>query len=190
MPAAEIKTHNVAPDDRRSANGVAELLRSGSIESVSLVVRRPEGRAESVTLNGSLVETIRDLIGLVQTSDQVGMFSDDPELTPEQASDLLGMSRPTVVQRIKSGELPARMVGAHHRIRMSEALAFKRHEEERTSLEISARRESARFAVANTVMEGGTVLLETEALLEHWSQGEIDDEELIEQTVQRFAPGA
>lgn len=36
-----------------------------------------------------------------------------------------------VVQRIKCGDLKARMVGAHHRIKMSEVLAFGAREAER-----------------------------------------------------------
>jgi hypothetical protein len=76
-------------------------------------------------------------------------------------------------------------------------LAVKTHhvaagqEAERNSAfaDIAARKGSVRFAIANTVIEGGTVLPETEALLESWAQGEIDDDELMEQTLQRFELG-
>lgn len=193
MVATAVKTHLVAPDERLSAKGVSDLLaRAGSRGSVKLVVQPVRGRVETVSISESLLETIRELIGLVQGSEQVGMFADDPDVTPEQASDMLGMSRPTVVQRIKCGDIKARMVGSHHRIRMSDLLAFQRQEAERNSAlaDISARKGSVRFAVANTVMEGGTVLPETEAVLESWAQGEIDDDELMEQTLQRFGPGA
>ena len=59
------------------------------------------------------------------------MFSDDPEISPETASGILGMSRPMVVQRIKCGDLKASMVGAHHRIKMSDIVAFRKREAER-----------------------------------------------------------
>ncbi len=36
-----------------------------------------------------------------------------------------------------------------------------------------------KIAVANTVIEGGHVLPETERLLDGWARGEIDDDELM-----------
>ena len=48
-----------------------------------------------------------------------------------------------------------------------------------------------KIAVANTVIEeGGHVLPETQGLLDGWARGEIDDDELMEQTLKRFGPGA
>ena len=52
------------------------------------------------------------------------------------------------------------------------------------------RRRSVRFSMANTSIEGGSVLPETEALLESWAQGKIDDDELMARTLQRFGPDA
>jgi hypothetical protein len=50
-----------------------------------------------------------------------------------------------------------------------------------TATEIAARKDAVRFAIANTEIDGGVVLPEARSLLERWVQGEIDDEELIEQ---------
>lgn len=191
MPAAFVRTHPIASNDRQSAQGMVALLRSGEIESASLVIRRDKGQTESVTIASSLIEVIAEYVAVIQNSKEVGIFADDPEVTPEQAAELLGMSRPTVVQRIRQGEIKGRMVGAHHRIPMSEVLAFRRKEEERnaTLADLASRENSKRFAVANTVMEGGSVLPPTETLLDTWSKGEINDEDLIAQTLQRYAPG-
>lgn len=52
-----------------------------------------------------------------------------------------------------------------------------------------ARSDSVRFAIANNAIEGGHVLPETEAALDEWARGEIDDDDLIEQTLKRFGPG-
>jgi hypothetical protein len=72
------------------------------------------------------------------------------------------------------------MIGTHHRIRMSDLITFRRRELERASADFEARAASVRFAVASTVMEGGQVLPETEGLLDEWTRGEIDDDELME----------
>lgn len=44
-------------------------------------------------------------------------------LTTQQAADLLGVSRPTVVRLIKSGELAAERIGNRHRLVLDDALA-------------------------------------------------------------------
>lgn len=193
MVATALKTHVVAPEERSSAKGLLDLLAEaggGGIGQVKLVFEPTLGRKSAVVVPDGLVDVIRDLAGLIEGSRQVSLFADDPEVTPEQASDLLGISRPTVVQRIKQGDLNARMVGAHHRIRMSDLIAFRQQETKKADAEFEARSKAARFAVANTVIEGGHVLPETEELMNEWARGEIDDDELIEQGLKRFGPGA
>lgn len=68
--------------------------------------------------------------------------------------------------------------------------ADQRREMEKSESEFEARSKAARFAVANTVIEGGNVLPETEELMNEWARGEIDDDELIEQGLKRFGPDA
>jgi excisionase family DNA binding protein len=193
MAATAIKSHEITPEERLSAKDFSDAIASArSSGTVKIVVEQLSGALVAVPISESFVEAIRELSALIRGGKQVGMFADDPEVSPEQASDLLGISRPSVVQRIKRGDINARMVGAHHRIRMSDLLTFQQREAERRSspAEIEARAASARFAIANTAMEGGTILPETEALCDQWIRGEIDDDELMEQTLQRFGPGA
>jgi excisionase family DNA binding protein len=120
-------------DERVSAKQVSDLLaRFNSLGGQVRLVIEPEGEApQTVTVDKSLAEAFRQLSALVQTGDKVSMFVDDKELSPEDASDLLGFSRPMVVQRIKCGDLKARMVGTHHRIKMSDLLVFREREAER-----------------------------------------------------------
>lgn len=47
-------------------------------------------------------------------------------LTTQQAADLLGVSRPTVVRLIKSGELAAERIGNRHRLVLDDVLAYRR----------------------------------------------------------------
>ena len=46
------------------------------------------------------------------------------EVTPTEASVMLDMSRPQVRRMMDRGMLPFRMVGTHHRIRVSDIHAF------------------------------------------------------------------
>lgn len=49
----------------------------------------------------------------------------EPQLTTQRVAELLGVSRPTVVRLIDSGELAATKVGKHRRILLTDALAFR-----------------------------------------------------------------
>lgn len=48
----------------------------------------------------------------------------DAEVTPNQAANLLGVSRPQVRKMMDAGALEFRMVGSHHRIPVSSIRAF------------------------------------------------------------------
>ena len=133
MVATSVMRHAVADGERDAAKSVSDLIvlfsRIGG--SLKLVVESQDGSPRETLVGQGLAQAFLQLSDLIQSGREVSMFSDDPEISPEMASDLLGISRPMVVQRIKCGDLNARMVGAHHRIKMSDILAFRAKEAER-----------------------------------------------------------
>jgi excisionase family DNA binding protein len=52
----------------------------------------------------------------------------DDEVSAQEAADLLKVSRPYLLNLVKKGVMPCRMVGAHHRIPMSAVIAYKREQ--------------------------------------------------------------
>ena len=69
----------------------------------------------------------------------VTVFESDAELTPNEAADLLHMSRPHLLKFLDGGELDFHRVGTHRRIRMSDLMDF------------IDRRERAKAAIAHAL---------------------------------------
>jgi excisionase family DNA binding protein len=133
MVGTSVSKHIVQEDERASATAVADLLGHTGPGIARLVFEPETGAAQTVEIARNLVEAILQLSRLIQTGKEISMIVDDPELSPEEASDVLGMSRPMVVQRIRFGDLAARKVGAHHRIKTSDLFAFQAREAERNA---------------------------------------------------------
>jgi excisionase family DNA binding protein len=87
----------------------------------------------SVTIHGRQVEIpaalVRALIEaakLMSEGHAIDVIPADEEVSAQEAADLLKVSRPYLLNLVKKGVLPCRMVGAHHRIPMGAVIAYKR----------------------------------------------------------------
>lgn len=49
----------------------------------------------------------------------------DQLVSPRQAAEILGMSRPKLTRLLKVGAIPHRMVGTHHRVPLSRVLEYR-----------------------------------------------------------------
>jgi excisionase family DNA binding protein len=91
-------------------------------------------RAEKITvkirdkhfeLPRPIVAVLLGAAKLVSQGHTVGVVPADDEISAQDAADILKVSRPYLLNLVKKGVLPCRMVGAHHRIPMNAVLAYK-----------------------------------------------------------------
>jgi excisionase family DNA binding protein len=111
-------------DDVATARRLLEVLPTGEApRHLSLTVEDKE-----VQIPGSLVPALREAARLVSEGHAVDVLPVDVEISAQDAADILKVSRPYVLNLVKKGILPYRMVGAHHRIPMAAVIAYKREQ--------------------------------------------------------------
>lgn len=114
------------PTERRQA---VDLLRDldGGPGEVTFEARAKRAVAVPAELAGIVTRVLQTLA----SGGTVTIGSLPQELTTTLAAEQLGVSRPTLMKMIRNGEIHARKVGSHHRLKTSDVLAAKRAKLER-----------------------------------------------------------
>jgi excisionase family DNA binding protein len=117
-----VKFAGLSGRDRKKAAPLPKLARGDQVE---LRVRRRDGAAQTVSLPPSAVSMVETLIAHLLSGQRVAVLAEDQELSPSEASAILGVSRPLVVLRMDRGDLPFRYVGKHRRASLEDVLTLK-----------------------------------------------------------------
>jgi excisionase family DNA binding protein len=114
-----------ADDEIKQLQELADALGAAT----TVVVRCDDG--ESISLPPSAREGLERLVSQLAANVAVAMKPYDEVLTTQEAADLLGMSRPYLVQLLNSEaiRIPVQRVGpgtgGHRRIRLRDVLAYR-----------------------------------------------------------------
>lgn len=109
----------------RDRKKVAPLPKLGKGDRVELRVRRRDGQEQALALPPAAVGLLGSLLSGLLSGERVAVLVEDQELSPTEASTILGISRPLVVHRMDIGDLPFRYVGKHRRTSLKNVLALK-----------------------------------------------------------------
>lgn len=115
-------------------------------EQVEVVLRAADG--SELVLPIELVRVLIASAGELATGHAVTVLASEARLTPAEAAELLGLSRPFVARLLDSGEIASTYLpGSRHRvIRLADVLAFQ---------ERRNRRREGRRQIADAVDEAG-----------------------------------
>ncbi len=80
---------------------------------------------QAVALPPQIVALVGSLLARLRQGERIAILSDEDEISPQEASTILGLSRPLVVHRMNIGDLPFRYAGSHRRARLKDVLALK-----------------------------------------------------------------
>ena len=108
--------------DRKAAKPLGKLGRGDQVE---VRVRRKSGEDQVVRLPPKAATLLETALDSLLQGERVALLAEDQELSPNDAADILGISRPLVVHRMDVGDLPFRYVGKHRRTKLKDVLALK-----------------------------------------------------------------
>jgi excisionase family DNA binding protein len=99
--------------------------------ALEAVLRTPQvqvsvaGEGEGVALGDDLRLLLADAVAALERGEAVTLIPRPTTLTTQQAADLLGVSRPTLVKLLVEGQIPYEQPGRHRRIRLADLLRYK-----------------------------------------------------------------
>jgi hypothetical protein len=112
----------LSDQDRKAAKTFDKL---GKGDQVEVRVRRKSGEDQVIRLPPNAVALLETALDHLLQGERVAVLAEDRELSPNDAADILGISRPLVVHRMDVGDLPFRYVGKHRRTKLRDILALK-----------------------------------------------------------------
>lgn len=112
---------------RRALASFNALLTAREAPPRRLIVVDAAGRRDEVppAALDDLLPAVAAATRVLAAEAGLDVLPDDHELTTTQAAHWLRVSRQHLVDLLKAGALPYRMVGAHHRVRVGDLRAFK-----------------------------------------------------------------
>jgi hypothetical protein len=122
MASQIIHFAGLSDHDRKGASPLPKLVAGDRLE---LHVRHEGGKAQSLSIPPSAAAAVEALLAHMLRGERVAVLTEDQELSPTEASNILGISRPLVVLRMDRGDLPFRYVGKHRRALLKDVLALK-----------------------------------------------------------------
>lgn len=92
----------------------------------NLTLSLSAGGGDLIPLPGPMANLLLRIASEIAEGNNVTLLADDADLTENQAANLLGVSRPYLVELLNRNELPHRPLGGQRRISFADLLAYKK----------------------------------------------------------------
>ena len=122
------KTIALKPEDIALAIASSQILASylhkqQDDEAVKILL---PGNRDEIALPTSAYNLLIEILEQMARGNTVRLVPVKPELTTQEAADILNVSRPYLITLLESGEIPYRKVGSRRRILTQDVLNYKK----------------------------------------------------------------
>jgi excisionase family DNA binding protein len=112
---------------RAAVQGQRELAAylATNFETQRMQILDDKNVAHQIELPTSALQLLVDILAEFAAGNGVGVVPMHPELTTQEAADLLNVSRPHFIKLLEAQALPYHRTGEHRRIRFDDLMRFK-----------------------------------------------------------------
>ena len=140
--ASVLEQHTVLPPAEHDPD-LAAVRATLHTRNATLV--GPDGT--QVVLPPEVYRVLRDVVEAMSQGLAITIAPHNTQLTTQEAADLLGISRPTLVRLIEAAEIPFEMRGRHRRVMLADVVDYQQR--------LRARRRAALNEMARAAAEDG-----------------------------------
>jgi len=126
-----------------SSQNMAPIMDGHKARNAHFQLTTKDGTASDIALPDAAVRILFTALQELSQGHSVTVLPVDTELTTQQASKLMRISRPSLIKMLDERKLPFRKVGAHRRVRYDDVMHF-------LALERARRRKVMEELVAET----------------------------------------
>jgi excisionase family DNA binding protein len=114
---------------KASSRQLAPLL--GTRKELALQILKDGHPSDPVPVPLAAVRLLVRILTEMGKGNAVTLIPIHAELSTQEAADLLNVSRPFLVKLLDEGKIPARKVGTHRRVLLSDLMAYKKLDDQR-----------------------------------------------------------
>jgi len=140
---AVVESQTVLPP-AKDAPELASL--ATALEGPSAALVGPDG-AET-PLPDEVYQVLKSVVDAMSQGLAITVAPHNTQLTTQEAADLLGVSRPTLVRLLEDGEIPFELRGRHRRVMLADVIAYQER--------ARAKRRATLDEMTRTAAEDGT----------------------------------
>ena len=118
---AAIEERTTLPPTRESVRTLLRVVETPNTQPPTLV--GPDG--EEIQLPPEVYEVLRHVVQVMAQGKAVTVAPHNLLLTTQEAADLLGISRPTIVNLLERGDIPFTRPNRHRRVQLIDVLAYQ-----------------------------------------------------------------